>query len=316
MTKTPAGEIYLCLKMTRQTPPPQSICPWASRMGVFKLTSQDSNLTKTYGNWHEKVRQCKHLVPFDTPNFMWICLWVHAQHAAEGNYTPLLVKLREYIVFFRDTAHLNLFYVLDGGENPYKEHEKMRRQTSVLAARQRINEAIEHGNEVACSDYRMCISNTSKYIALVASLLQSLNVPYIIAPGEADGQLAALAKDGVVVSFDHDMIALGVPTLYCVNRGTGWHTSDAEVIDVTIRERLFDTGVSGVYKKYGHDGIQYFACLTRCNFCPAKCGIYGIGVVAACDLLLGLDPPLLPRLLTSSVQALSRSFSQMPKNFR
>jgi hypothetical protein len=59
-------------------------------------------------------------------------------------------------------------------------------------------------------DYQACVNNTPCFIALVAKLLEYLKLPFVVASDEADGTFAALAKEGIAISYDSDLLAHGV----------------------------------------------------------------------------------------------------------
>jgi hypothetical protein len=61
-----------------------------------------------------------------------------------------------------------------------------------------------------------------------------MELPVVVAHGEADGQLAALAtqRDGVALSFDSDLLAHGVEVLLRVKGGGGWWKGNATQLSV------------------------------------------------------------------------------------
>lgn len=149
-----------------------------------------------------------------------------ASHVYHGDYTGALAKLKKLLLFYRSKS-LNLVYVLDGESNPYKAPEDVRRKPKREAANAEISAAIQAGHIPDTNVYRKSVTITSRYIALAARLLEFLKLPFIVAPGEADGQLVALATDGIVISRDFDMLALGAKCKIEVDNGGGWHTGGA-----------------------------------------------------------------------------------------
>ena len=80
-------------------------------------------------------------------------------------------------------------------------------------------------------DLKALVHNTSSYIAMCVCCCQNLQVPLTVCYQEADAGLAAAVKAGnnVVVSFDSDMLALGVSKLLYV---TSWIGGSATFIDL------------------------------------------------------------------------------------
>jgi len=176
------------------------------------------------------ARSCDNLVPFDMANLMFTCAYTSAAHAVHGDYTHALAKLKRYLLFYQQEK-LRLFYVLDGRTNGFKANEDLRRKQNRQEALAEIEARRQNGEEPSIQLYQKCLSNTSRYIGLVARLLRSMELPFIVAPGEADGQLAACAKDGVVISRDNDMLALGVARKVSVLNG-GWMSGEAEMLSL------------------------------------------------------------------------------------
>eukprot|EP00978_Attheya_sp_CCMP212_P038449 scaffold190721_cov60-Attheya_sp.AAC.1 len=143
---------------------------------------------------------------------------------------------KSYLLFYQQEK-LPLFYVLDSCTNGFKANEDLRRKQNRQEALAEIEVHEQNREEPSLQLYQKCLSNTSRYIGLVAQLhnctvarlLRSMELPCIVAPGEADGQLAACAKDGVVILRDNDMLALGVARNVSVLNG-GWMSGEAEML--------------------------------------------------------------------------------------
>jgi hypothetical protein len=84
------------------------------------------------------------------------------------------------------------------------------------------------------SDYQACVSNTPRFIALVAKLLEYLKLPFVVASDEADGTLAALAIEGIAISYDSDLLAHGVKQVIRVSAGGGWYNGEAKLVSMEI----------------------------------------------------------------------------------
>eukprot|EP00957_Ditylum_brightwellii_P020307 1532679-Ditylum_brightwellii.AAC.1 len=71
-------------------------------------------------------------------------------------------------------------------------------------------------------EYCKCVCNTSIYRALVTGLLHHMKLTFIVLSHEADGGLVHLAKDGIIILTDFDMLALGADRKISVDQGGGW----------------------------------------------------------------------------------------------
>eukprot|EP00978_Attheya_sp_CCMP212_P007696 scaffold17883_cov32-Attheya_sp.AAC.4 len=166
-------------------------------MGLIGIASTD--IPRSRVNWMDVARTCANLVPVNMANLLYMCAFPSAAHAQEASPS------------------------LSAGE----ANEDLRRNQDRQKALAEIEARRQSGEEPNVKLYQKCLSNTSRYVGLVARLLQSMELPFVVAPGEADGQLAACAKDGVVISSDNDMLALGVARKVRVLRG-GWMSGEAE----------------------------------------------------------------------------------------
>eukprot|EP00978_Attheya_sp_CCMP212_P040771 scaffold226268_cov53-Attheya_sp.AAC.2 len=189
----------------------------------------------------------------------------------------------------------------------------------------------QNGEEPNLQLYQKCLSNTSRYIGLVARLLvRSMELPFIIAPVEADGQLAACAKDGVVISRDNDMLALGVAWKVSV-LNCGWMSGEAEMLslaDCPPSDLYRDHSVSGsteieklaplrdVYRRHGVDGLVYFAATCGCDFTPLKSGIPKIGPKTIGRFLASYEGVLTPRLFAELLTNEAVLVDKITKEFR
>ena len=284
-------------------------------MGLKQLGCSD--LPKKVVNWKNIAYRSKVPIPFDMANLMFVCAWQCPAQVVHGDYTIALAILKDHLSQYA-SERLNLFYVLDGQTNEYKANEDVRRRQARESALSKISEAIDNGEIPDAGLYRACLSNTSRYIGLVAHLLKHMGLPFIIAPKEADGNLAAASVDGAVVSRDGDMLALGALRRISPERGGGWRNG------IAIETSLSDTnefdednpGLSAVYQKHGCLGLIYFGAATGCDFTPLESGIPGLGVKSACSLLMDLPSPLTPVSFALGIVANLGSFSNMRREFR
>ena len=113
--------------------------------------------------------------------------------------------------------------VLDGGALPAKAgqeaHRAARRARGAAEARAALARGDAQGARTACC---RAVDVTPAMAARCMQLLRARGVAFVVAPFEADAQLAFLARSGaadVVVTEDSDMLPYGVPaTLYKLDR--------------------------------------------------------------------------------------------------
>jgi 5'-3' exonuclease len=165
--------------------------------------------------YHSGTIQC---CKSDVANLMFNVAWCHAPTAYQGNHDAPLRQLNKFILLFK-SKKLNLLYVLDGKQNIYKAPEELLSQQKRGSAHNRIAAALDSGEHPELKDYQTCVSNTPRFIALTAKLLAHHGVPYIVAPDEADGMVAAYALDNVAISCDSDLLAHGVGSVVRVLSG-------------------------------------------------------------------------------------------------
>ena len=107
--------------------------------------------------------------------------------------------------------------VFDGLHLKAKEAtEKMRSHNKKLNKELALQNA-EHGNEDEARKYFMrSLVLRTKMIDLFIDILKKLDVELIVAPYEADSQIAYLVREGIAdfaISEDSDLIAYGCPKL-------------------------------------------------------------------------------------------------------
>jgi 5'-3' exonuclease len=122
----------------------------------------------------------------------------------------------KYIKYFINQVNLlrhhgvKPYIVFDGGPLPAKAGTEKERSASRDAAKQRAVELQQQGRGAdARALYAKACDVTPQMAAHVINALKELNVQYVVAPYEADAQMAFLSKQGlvdVVLSEDSDMI--------------------------------------------------------------------------------------------------------------
>ncbi|MCO5576319.1 hypothetical protein L7F22_030128 [Adiantum nelumboides] len=103
--------------------------------------------------------------------------------------------------------------VFDGGRLPMKEEQEAKRARSRKVNLERALEREQSGNTAAAYDfYQKAVDITPQIAFQLVKVLQEEHIPYIVAPYEADAQLAFLSIQGladVIITEDSDAIPFG-----------------------------------------------------------------------------------------------------------
>lgn len=128
-----------------------------------------------------------------------------------------------YLTHFLHRVNLLLHHgvvpvvVFDGAPLPMKADTNAERRASRAEARRAGEAALAVGDRRAATEYfQRCVTVTPEMVAAVMGALRPLGVDAMVAPYEADAQLAFLAATGAVdavITEDSDLVVYGVPTL-------------------------------------------------------------------------------------------------------
>lgn len=108
--------------------------------------------------------------------------------------------------------------VFDGGKLPAKAREESVREERRAAHLEKARRHAKEGNHRAAMEcYQRAVDITPEIVANLARELEEVNVKYIVAPYEADAQMAYLLKKGladVVITEDSDLLAYGCARVF------------------------------------------------------------------------------------------------------
>jgi 5'-3' exonuclease len=126
--------------------------------------------------------------------------------------------------FLRDTTHANILVVLDGDSPPIKKREAERRR-AIRSENERVRElpvnpeeSADKTNALRTKAFRRAGAGRY-YTRIVEAILKALRqaeIPFLVAPYEADSQLAFLSDMGfldLVITEDSDLVAHGARTI-------------------------------------------------------------------------------------------------------
>ncbi|KAJ9141526.1 hypothetical protein P3X46_032052 [Hevea brasiliensis] len=194
-------------------------------------------------------------------------------------------KLR-YLDYFMHRINLLRHYkitpvvVFDGASIPCKaatEHERHRRRES---NRDLAMEKLKEGNVNAASElFQRAVSITPLMASKLIQILRSENVEFVVAPYEADAQLAYLssleAEEGgivAVITEDSDLLAYGCQaTIFKMDRyGNG---------EEIVLDKVFDAvACKPSFQYFNRELFTGMCVLAGCDFLPS---VPGIGIVRA-----------------------------------
>ncbi|KAH6559636.1 hypothetical protein KP509_1Z001400 [Ceratopteris richardii] len=168
--------------------------------------------------------------------------------------------------------------VFDGGRLPMKEEQEIKRARS---RKHNLEKALEHeksGNTAAAYDfYQKAVDITPEIALQLIKVLQEERVPYIVAPYEADAQLAYLSIHGfadVIITEDSDAIPFGcLKVLFKMDKfGQGvelQYSNLAKNVDINLTS-------------FTKQMIVEMCILTGCDYLPS---LQGMGIKRAHSLM-------------------------------
>ncbi|CAN4086649.1 unnamed protein product [Withania somnifera] len=199
-------------------------------------------------------------------------------------------KKLQYLNYFMHRINMLRHYkitpvvVFDGGNLPCKgateEERHKRRKTNRDQAMLRLKEGNIAG---AIELFQRAVSVTPSMAHQLIQILKSENIEFIVAPYEADAQLAYLSnheteKNGIVavISEDSDLLAYGCPAVFFKMDA---HGNGQEV----VLEHVF-SNVTCVpsFRHFNKDLFTGMCVLAGCDFLPS---VPGIGIAKAYNLV-------------------------------
>ncbi|XP_039836054.1 exonuclease 1 isoform X2 [Panicum virgatum] len=203
---------------------------------------------------------------------------------------PKSAAARRYISYFMHHINLLRHYkvvpvvVFDGGSMPCKAATDNERQRKRALSLKMAKEKLEQGNTAAAADlFRKAVHITPLMAYQLIQILRSENVEFVVAPYEADAQLAYLTtldadQGGIaaVVTEDSDLIAYCCPAIiFKMDRfGNG---------EEFTMERTLKTEKHGLsFRDFDQQLLTGMCVLAGCDFLPS---ISGIGTKRAYSII-------------------------------
>jgi exonuclease-1 len=176
----------------------------------------------------------------------------------------------------RVTFGMNVLLVIDGDSLPSKKEENAQRREDRESAFQKALAAEKAGDSRAARRfYAQSCSVTHKIRYLLIQACKSASIGFIVAPYEADAQMARLAHTGLcdlVITEDSDILTYGCPrALFKVDFDTCQGQEIQLMRDLGENESLS-------FKSWTHDMFVFMCILSGCDYCK---GVPGIGIKLA-----------------------------------
>ncbi|KAH6799165.1 5'-3' exonuclease family protein [Perilla frutescens var. frutescens] len=174
--------------------------------------------------------------------------------------------------------------VFDGGNTPCKaateDERHRRRKTNRDMAMEKLKEGDTNG---ASELFQRAVSITPQIAHQLIQILRSENIEFVVAPYEADAQLAYLSgleteKGGVVaiISEDSDLLAYGCPSV--VFKMDRYGNGD----EIVLEKVLNIVGRIPSFMNFNRELFTGMCVLAGCDFLPS---VPGIGITKAYNLV-------------------------------
>lgn len=170
------------------------------------------------------------------------------------------------------------YVVFDGDHLPSKASTERDRESRRAASRAKAEELSAQGNEAAAFEhYAKCVEITPEMAFQLIKALKAQGVDYVVAPYEADAQLAYLERSGIIdatVTEDSDLLVFGCKRVLFKMDSDG-HCIEIEQARLTACKTLCFTG-------WTSDLFRQMAIMSGCDYLPS---IQGMGLKNAHKLL-------------------------------
>ncbi|PFH50602.1 hypothetical protein AMATHDRAFT_144731 [Amanita thiersii Skay4041] len=216
-------------------------------------------------------------------------VWLHkgvyscATELATGKSTHKYVDYAMHRVRLLRHYKIEPYIVFDGGPLPAKqstEQERKQRRDEYLARGNILASQGKHAQAREC--YVKCVDVTPQMAYQLIKALRVENVFYVVAPYEADAQLAYLERAGLahaILTEDSDLLVYGCKTVLFKLDPVA-----ATVVSVSRKDFASVTHSSSDISLVGWTDVQFraMAILSGCDYLA---NIPGIGLKTACSLL-------------------------------
>lgn len=211
--------------------------------------------------------------------------WLHkgafgcAEKLAIGEDTDQYMKYCMKYVELLLRYDIKPILVFDGRHLPAKELTERRRRESRQQSREMASALLRSGDkEGARSHMRRCVDISHEMALRVIRECRQRNVDCIVAPYEADAQMAWLNKIGVaqyVITEDSDLTLFGASKIIC--------KLDLNGSGLLIEADKFYLAMGCKRENYNFEKFRRMCILSGCDYLDS---LPGIGLMKACKFIL------------------------------
>ncbi|KAF8068926.1 hypothetical protein FPV67DRAFT_1490320 [Lyophyllum atratum] len=238
----------------------------------------------------KSIQVTKHLSEFSGQTlaidaYVWLHRGVHtcATELATNKDTHKYVDYAMHRVRLLRHHNIEPYIVFDGGPLPAKKGTEDDRK-------QRRDDSLARGNALAAQGkhsqarefYVKCVDVTPQMAFQLIKALRAESVPYVVAPYEADAQMAYLERTGIVdgiITEDSDLLVFG-----CRNVLFKFDAVANTVVSISRKNFGSVSGSGSDISLVGWSDVQFraMAILSGCDYLPS---IPGVGLKRACALM-------------------------------
>ncbi|KAJ1735040.1 hypothetical protein LPJ61_000760 [Coemansia biformis] len=148
-------------------------------------------------------------------SYIWLYKGAFSCAVEIGLGTPTMKYVNSFMTRARMLRHYGVepLFVFDGGPLPSKRETELERQRSRMEKREKAIKLWNQSKRKAAFEmFQRCLEATPQMARAVIDCLQEEGFRYLVAPYEADAQLAYLETQGIIaasISEDSDLIAFG-----------------------------------------------------------------------------------------------------------
>lgn len=191
------------------------------------------------------------------------------EELCEGKPTDKFVKYCMSMVDLLLHHGVQPVVVLDGDKMPAKAITEQQRQSSRAANRERGRQLASAGNKRAAMEmYQRSVEVTPQMARAFMEALTAAGVTFIVAPYEADAQMAYLAKRGlvdIVITEDSDLLVYGCPQVVFKLARTG------ECDHIKLEDMPLNRNPS--FAGFSHENFIEMCILAGCDFVQSLPGM-------------------------------------------
>lgn len=220
--------------------------------------------------------------------------WLHKsvftcpEELSSGKATQKYISFFEKRIRILQSLGIQIYMVFDGNSLDAKKGTNDKRRDDRLKSRVKAEELQKAGQIMKARDqFARSVSISAEMCKTWINVCKRYNIPYVVAPFEADSQMVYLEKKGMVdgiISEDSDLIIFGCQNLYTK---VDFDRNSCVLVERSQFYRLKeDVNARGIPKfdisEFSQLDLIKLVCLSGCDYTP---GLFQIGLIKAYNLL-------------------------------